>query len=123
MVVGHAPHADLRRAPGSLSPAAERKQNQEGLAFMQVDTVHATPTVKRRTRHRRAVVLLCGLALVGTSTLVARPAYASANPAPVNLGAAGNYAILASSGISTTGVTAITGDMGISPAGDTAITG
>src|SRR5690606_10803980 len=36
------------------------------------------------------------------------------NPA-VNLGAAGNYAILAKSGISTTGTTSVTGNLGVSP--------
>lgn len=93
---------------------------------MPVDTVHAISTVQRRahrTRSRRSVALLCGLALLGTTTLVASPAYAYSNPSPVNLGAAGNYSILASSGISTTGVTAVTGDLGISPAGASSITG
>lgn len=42
---------------------------------------------------------------------------------PVDLGAAGNYVILAKSGISTTGATAITGDIGLSPAEATYITG
>jgi hypothetical protein len=41
----------------------------------------------------------------------------------VPLGTAGNYAILAKSGISTTGTTSITGDIGISPIADTAFTG
>ena len=44
-------------------------------------------------------------------------------PAPVVLGAAGNYVILAKSGISTTGVTAVTGDLGLSPAAAGSITG
>ena len=42
---------------------------------------------------------------------------------PVDLGLAGNYAILAKSGISTTGSTLITGDIGVSPIAATAITG
>ncbi|MEO5874534.1 MAG: ice-binding family protein, partial [Streptosporangiaceae bacterium] len=90
---------------------------------MPIDTVHATPAVTHRTRPRRSVVLVCGLALAGTSTVVASPAYAYTNPSPVNLGAAGDYAILARSGISTTGVSAITGDMGVFPSAATAITG
>ncbi len=93
---------------------------------MPVDTVHVISTVQRhgrRVRARRGVTLLCGLALLGAGTVVASPAYAYSNPSPVNLGAAGNYAILASSGISTTGVTAVTGDMGISPAAASSITG
>jgi hypothetical protein len=41
----------------------------------------------------------------------------------VNLGTAGNYAILAKSGITTTGTTAITGDIAVSPIAATAMTG
>jgi len=41
----------------------------------------------------------------------------------VNLGTAGNYIILAKSGISTTGTTSIVGDIGVSPISSTAITG
>lgn len=44
------------------------------------------------------------------------------NPA-VDLGLASDYAILAKSGISTTGTTSVIGDMGISPNSSTAITG
>ena len=48
---------------------------------------------------------------------------AGRGPAPVALGTAGNYVILAKSAISTTGVTAVTGNMGVSPAAATFITG
>ena len=41
----------------------------------------------------------------------------------VNLGTAANFAILAKTGVSTTGVTAITGNIGISPAAASFITG
>lgn len=44
-------------------------------------------------------------------------------PAPVVLGGAGNYVILANSAISTTGVTAVTGDIGLSPSAASFITG
>lgn len=44
-------------------------------------------------------------------------------PAPVNLGTAGDFAILSKSGISTTGSTEITGDIGSSPVALTYITG
>ena len=44
-------------------------------------------------------------------------------PAPVNLGTAGNFAILAKSGISTVPTSAVTGDMGVSPIAATAMTG
>jgi len=42
---------------------------------------------------------------------------------PVDLGTAGNFVILAKSGISTTGTTSIVGDIGVSPIAATAITG
>ncbi len=53
--------------------------------------------------------------------LMAGSAYA-AQPA-VDLGTAGNFVILAKSGISTTGTTSINGDIGVSPIDSTAITG
>ena len=48
---------------------------------------------------------------------------AAAGPGPVDLGTAGNYVILAKSGVSTTGVTHVTGNIGLSPAAATAFTG
>jgi hypothetical protein len=47
----------------------------------------------------------------------------SQSPAPVSIGTAGNFVILAKTGISTTGITSITGDIGVSPAAATYITG
>jgi len=47
----------------------------------------------------------------------------SQSPATVNLGTAGNFVILAKTGVSTTGTTQITGDIGISPAAASFITG
>jgi hypothetical protein len=47
----------------------------------------------------------------------------STSPASVNLGTAGNFVILAKTGISTTGTTAITGNLGLSPSAATFITG
>jgi Ice-binding-like len=52
----------------------------------------------------------------------AAPAQA-ASPATVNLGSAGDFVILAKTGISTTGTTKITGDIGVSPAAASYITG
>ena len=43
--------------------------------------------------------------------------------AAVDLGSAGNFAILAKSGITTTGTTSITGNIGVSPIAATAMTG
>ncbi|CAE8729150.1 unnamed protein product [Polarella glacialis] len=47
----------------------------------------------------------------------------AAGPEAVNLGTAGNYAILSKAGISTEPTSAITGDIGVSPISATAITG
>jgi hypothetical protein len=44
-------------------------------------------------------------------------------PGVVDLGTAGNFAVLTKSGISTTGATLVTGDIGVSPIDHTAITG
>jgi hypothetical protein len=48
---------------------------------------------------------------------------ATAAQAPVNLGTAGNFVILAKSGISTVPTSAVTGDIGVSPIDSTGITG
>jgi uncharacterized repeat protein (TIGR01451 family) len=58
------------------------------------------------------------LGLIGPIT-----ALAAAGPLPVNLGTAGNFAILAETAITTTGATAITGDIGVSPAAQSFIQG
>jgi len=50
-------------------------------------------------------------------------ATAPAGPAPVHLGAAGEYAVLAKSAISNVPTSAITGDLGLSPAAATYLTG
>ena len=42
---------------------------------------------------------------------------------PVNLGTAGDFAILSKTGITSTGLTKVTGDMGTSPITGAAITG
>lgn len=65
--------------------------------------------------------ILTGLAFMA-SVLCVLPETKAAQ-APVNLGAAGNFAILAKSGISTVPPSAVTGDMGVSPIDSTALTG
>lgn len=50
-------------------------------------------------------------------------ATAAAGPAPVTLGTAGNFVILAKSGVDTVPTSAVTGDIGVSPIDSTAITG
>jgi hypothetical protein len=44
-------------------------------------------------------------------------------PPPVNLGTAGNFVILAKTGVSTTGISSVVGDIGVSPAAASFITG
>jgi len=58
---------------------------------------------------------LLALAIPGVSAAAAQKA--------VYLGTAGNYSILAKTGISTTGTTHVNGNMGVSPIASTAITG
>ncbi|MCL6457327.1 MAG: ice-binding family protein [Gorillibacterium sp.] len=59
------------------------------------------------------------LASVGTITV----GLVSVGPAPVSLGMAGNYAILAKTGISSVPSSVVTGNIGVSPIDSTAITG
>jgi hypothetical protein len=56
-------------------------------------------------------------------TLMVSVAAASQSQPRVNLGTAGNFAILAKTGISVTGTTSIVGNIGVSPAAATYITG
>lgn len=68
------------------------------------------------------ISLLTGAGLLAAGTFGYLAAHA-AGPAAVDLGSAGNFVILAKSGITTTGTTAITGDIGVSPIAATGMTG
>lgn len=68
---------------------------------------------------RTLAVLVLVFSFVSGSVSVA----SAAGPAAVNLGSAGNFTILAKTGISTTGTTSVVGDIGVSPAEATYITG
>jgi len=81
--------------------------------FMKTYTTHTAGILDRW-------MLVLG-ALVMLALIV--PAAIAAGPTPVILGTAGNFAILAETGVSTTGVTAVVGDIGISPAAASFITG
>ena len=70
-----------------------------------------------------AVVLIAALMVLTATVCVWSFTASAASPAPVDLGSAGNFVILAKSGISTTGTTSIVGDIGVSPAAATYITG
>jgi hypothetical protein len=78
----------------------------------------ANRRLKTLSRLIPAIPLICATTLlVG----VIGPPAANAATAPVSLGSAGNYAVLAASTITNTGPTTINGDLGLSPG--TAVTG
>ena len=80
---------------------------------MKTNTKNSTTVFSKWTRLLGAMLTVAFI----VSTAMA------AGPTPVNLGTAGNFAILAKTGTSVTGTTAITGDIGVSPAAATYITG
>jgi hypothetical protein len=63
------------------------------------------------------------LAIMFSLGLSGPTAVLAAGPTLVNLGTSGNFAILAKTGISTTGLTSINGNIGVSPISASAITG
>ncbi len=74
-------------------------------------------------REKICNILLALVLVLSFGLVTAVPAMAGAPEVPVNLGTAGNFAILAKTAITTTGTTSIVGDIGISPADRTYITG
>jgi len=72
------------------------------------------------------VTLSTGLTDIAGNALASAFAWefhTAAGPAPVSLGAAGNFTILARTGIATTGVSDVTGDLGLSPGVDAVLMG
>ena len=78
-----------------------------------------TNTPVNRIKSSKACGVIIGLAVA----VIFLHENAPAAHAPVALGSAGSFVILAESGISTTGTTSIGGDIGVSPIDSTAITG
>lgn len=64
-----------------------------------------------------ATIIMTTMLLSGITAMGGNPEW------PINMGSAGDFAILAKSGISTVTGTSVTGDMGVSPIDSTAITG
>ncbi len=80
--------------------------------------------MKSGTRNRIIVLSRCArffAAMLAVALMVQHVAFSQSST--VNLGTAGNFAILAKTGITTTGITAISGNIGVSPAAATFMTG
>ena len=69
------------------------------------------------------VLISFSSAFAAAPTAITTTGTATVSPVPVDIGMAGNYAILAESGISSVPNSVITGDIGVSPIAATAITG
>src|SRR5450756_2354037 len=81
---------------------------------------------REEQRMRRVLATLVALSLLMsmfTGVFAPVPEARAAGPAPVVLGTAGNFVVLAKTGISTTGTTHVTGDIGVSPIDATGMTG
>ncbi|MDO8841455.1 ice-binding family protein [Methanocalculus sp.] len=76
---------------------------------------------KTEQTERDKLSLILSVALICLISAAMIPTVMAAST--VDLGTAGDYAILSKSGITTTGTTMVTGDMGVSPIAATAITG
>jgi len=68
-------------------------------------------------------LIIVSMVLLSFGSVFAAAPKPSVKPAPVNLGTAGNYAILAKSGISSVPNSVVIGNIGVSPIDSTAITG
>jgi hypothetical protein len=79
-------------------------------------------TIKSSTTLSSWKLSLLSLTLAFT-LLLPVTAFAQLGPATVNLGTAGNYAVLAKTGVTAVPTAAITGDIGVSPIAASAITG
>lgn len=99
------------------------------LLYINPSTVVFTPDVNLEDTVAYTLTLSTAiLDLAGNSLALATVGFTtgsdvSSSPAAVDLGTAGNYVILAKTGISTTGTTHITGDIAVSPESRTAMTG
>ena len=84
-----------------------------------------TRFITKRSRRSRAAVAVASLSVFAAlgAILVLAGSSAAATPTTVNLATAGNFAVLAGTGISDVPTSAITGNVGLSPHPGTDITG
>lgn len=99
------------------------------LSFINPTTVVFSPDADLTSTMSYVLTLSASIADLAGNTLALTTlgfttgAEVSNSPNPVNLGTAGNYVLLAKTGVSTTGTTAILGDIAVSPVDRTALTG
>jgi len=74
---------------------------------------------------KKTKICLFSIIVIGAFICMMATAISSGekSPLPVNLGSSGNYAILAKTGVTTTGTSMIVGNIAVSPIASTAITG
>jgi hypothetical protein len=82
---------------------------------MKKDTIHIDKKLNQ-------FIFFFGVLLI-LAVIMPNITFAQSSPETVNLGTAGDFVILAKTGVSCTGSTQITGDIGVSPAAATYITG
>ncbi|HET8902820.1 MAG TPA: ice-binding family protein [Saccharospirillum sp.] len=121
--------ATLTAASFELSKDSDSSVVAGDLLYINPSTVVFTPDVNLEDTVAYTLTLSTAiLDLAGNSLVLATFGFTtgsdvSSSPATVDLGTAGNYVILAKTGISTTGTTHITGDIAVSPESQTAMTG
>lgn len=121
--------ATLTATSFELSKDSDSSVVAGDLLYINPSTVVFTPNVNLEDTVAYTLTLSTAiLDLAGNSLALATIGFTtgsevSSSPAAVDLGTAGNYVILAKTGISTTGTTHITGDIAVSPESLTAITG
>lgn len=121
--------ATLTAASFELSKESDSSVVAGDLLYINPSTVVFTPVANLEDTVAYTLTLsMAILDLAGNSLALATVGFTtgsdvSSSPATVDLGTAGNYVILAKTGISTTGTTHITGDIAVSPESQTAMTG
>ena len=82
---------------------------------MKMNTIDPMISLNKQMRFLTQILMV---ALIAYATVLPQ-----SSPEPVNLGTSGDFVILTTTGITSTGTTSITGDIGVSPIAAEAITG